>query len=368
VSTVVVAGMLAGDPGQGGATWATLQWALGIEELGHQVTVVDDLPPGRSVNADVLATLDAVRSQFNVDAAVAAGGEVFGMDAVEFGRRLNSADAVVNLSGRFRHLDAVRSDAARVFVDLDPGFIQFWHAQGHDFAFGDHTHHYSVGQAIGTDACAAPTCGVEWGHVLPPVVLRHWPRQSPPPTRKLTTVANWRSYGSVHHLGRFYGQKVHSVRPLLELGRRSGVPVELAADFHDGDHSDHAALVENLWEVVPASAATGTADDYQRYVQGSWAEIGIAKHGYVAAATGWVSDRSAAYLASGRPVIAQDTGPTPLHGQDGFLSFSDVDTACAAIEELCGEYQRHADGARHLAEELFASDVVLGKLLEEVGL
>jgi hypothetical protein len=112
----------------------------------------------------------------------------------------------------------------------------------------------------------------------------------------------------------------------------------------------------------------GTPDDYRRFVQGSWAELGVAKSGYVVARSGWFSDRSACYLASGRPVVAQDTGFSAyLPTGDGLLPFTTVDEAAAAVDLIKGDYDRHRRAARMLAEEHFDSGLVLGRLLERLS-
>jgi glycosyltransferase involved in cell wall biosynthesis len=137
---------------------------------------------------------------------------------------------------------------------------------------------------------------------------------------------------------------------------------------HPDEHQDLAALKANGWELVDPIAVAGTPDAYRDFVRGSRAEIGIAKSGYVASRCGWFSDRSACYLASGRPVVAQDTGfSSYLPVGEGLFAFDDEDGAVNAIEELGRNYSRHARAARELAIEYFDSDRVLTMLLEQVA-
>lgn len=370
---IVVAGMVAGDPGQGGATWATLQWVLGLRDLGHDVVVVDQLAPDRVVTPAVLRTLAAVSSTFGLGGSIAlldqASGVAAGMSAPALDDVLARADVLVNLSGRLRSIDRAERVPTRVFVDLDPGFVQVWEHDGNDLGLRAHTHAATVGQNIGTAACTIPTLGREWIHVMPPVVLRLWPAEPMAAGRpcRLTTTANWRSYGSVCWDGRVLGQKAHSVRSLVELPKRSSVPLELALEIHPGDCADLEALERAGWCLTDPLTAAGTPERYRSYIAASCGEIGIAKQGYVAARTGWVSDRSASYAASGRPLVLHDTGASALAGRDGVLLFHDTGSAAEAIERFAADPARHAAGARALAEELFDSRAVLAGLLEAVG-
>ena len=370
---LVVAGMLAGDPHQGGAIWATLQWVLGLRDLGHAVTVVDELPDGAAITPAVTASLRATATAFDLCGSAAVFTEpvsdVIGMSSAALRHTLARADVLVNLSGRLRSLDLVGATPIRVFVDLDPGFVQLWHAEGHDLGLQHHSHAATVGQAIGTPTCDLPTLGVDWIHVMPPVVLAHWPCVPLPShsTPRLTTTANWRSYGNVTWRGVSLGQKAHSTRTLAALPARSALPLEIALQIHPGDGADRAALDRAGWLLVDPLAMAGTPQRYHSYITASSGEIGIAKHGYVCARTGWVSDRSAAYAASGRPLVLQDTGDHGLHDRPGVLTFCDVDSAVEAVQRLRADHRRHATGARDVAEECFDSRRVLGGLLERVA-
>jgi hypothetical protein len=184
----------------------------------------------------------------------------------------------------------------------------------------------------------------------------------------VTTIANWRSYGSIEHASGFYGQKAHSFRELIALPQRSGGRFELALEIDPAETADLAALAGSGWSLVDPTRAAGTPGAYQRFIAGSWAELAVAKHGYVAARCGWFSDRSACYLASGRPVIAQDTGfGAQLPAGEGLLAFADTDGAAAALDELRGDYPRHARAARALAETYLDSRRVLERLLDRIG-
>jgi len=213
-----------------------------------------------------------------------------------------------------------------------------------------------------------PTGGREWITTLPPVVLEQWPVAAGPGDGSFTSVGNWRGYGSVEHDGIQYGQRVHSMRPLMELPRRTDAHFRLALAIHPDEHKDLELLAENKWELVDPVEAAGTPARYRGFTADSSAELGIAKSGYVLSRSGWFSDRSACYLASGRPVLAQETGFSRfLPTGEGLLSFEGVVDAAAGVEEIRGGYGRHARRAREIAEDLLDSDRVLGELLDKLG-
>jgi hypothetical protein len=280
------------------------------------------------------------------------------------------ADVLINLAGVLTDERLTEIVPLRVYVDLDPAFTQLWHAaEGIDMRLGSHDRFVTVGQAIGTDGCALPTCGVDWIPTLPPVVLRQWPPAGGPPRYGLTTVGNWRSYGSITYEGTHYGQKAHAVRDLLGLPRLvPGIPVEPAFAIHPDERPDLAQLADHGWRLQEPRSVAGDPDRYRGFVQASTAELGVAKSGYVASGCGWFSDRSACYLASGRPVIAQDTGwPSFLPEGEGLLAFSDVASAAGAIDRVLLSPRRHARAARDLAEEYLDARKVLRRLLDVVG-
>jgi hypothetical protein len=217
-------------------------------------------------------------------------------------------------------------------------------------------------------ACLAPDCGRPWITTLQPVALSQWPRGDAILYDALTTVGNWRGYGSVNFRGEFWGQKAHALRELIKLPERSKERFLLALAIHPEETTDLAALSANGWELANPAEVAVTPARYKQFVQQSKAELGVAKSGYVKSRCGWFSDRSACYLASGRPVVAQDTGFSDyLPTGEGLWAFNTVDEAADCIDQLNADYARHSEAARHLAEERFASAKVLNRLLESVG-
>jgi hypothetical protein len=203
---------------------------------------------------------------------------------------------------------------------------------------------------------------------LQPVVLDHWPRARHVSRHALTTVANWRGYGSIEFGGRFYGQKAHSLRPLSALPQRIDEDFVLALAIHDDERSDLALLKRHGWQLVDPAQVADTPDAFHAFVRKSKAEFGIAKSGYVAANCGWFSDRSICYLASGRPVIAQETGFSEfLPSGEGLLAFETEEDVLSCIASLNGDYPRHCAAARRIAEEHFDAAMVLDRLLQRIG-
>jgi hypothetical protein len=365
----VLSGMIAGDPHQGGATWAVLQYALGLRRLGWDVLLVEQVEAQSAQSAsyfrEVVTAFDLERS-----AALLRSGteETVGLPYAELLDASRGADLLINVSGILTDERLIEAVPIRVYLDLDPAFNQLWQASGIDMRFGGHTHFVTVGQAIGTPGSEVPTCGLEWIPTVPPVVLEHWPRADRDAGGPITTIGNWRGYGSIEHRGVQYGQKVHSMREFMSLPRLTDADFELALSIHPDEKPDLAALAENGWKLVDPVGVAGTPGRYRDFIQRSRAELGIAKSGYVASRSGWFSDRSACYLASGRPVLAQETGFSDfLPAGEGLLAFTTLEDAAAGVKELERDYALHARRARELAVESFDSDKVLARLLEKVG-
>jgi hypothetical protein len=361
--TIVVSGMLAGVPGQGGASWAVLQYVLGLERLGHRVVFVEpvaDLAGSRDYFRDLEGSLGLTAALVDADS-----GETLGLSRRQLLEAADDADLVLNLSGVLQDEDLLERIPVRAFVDIDPAFTQLWHeAEGIDLGFERHNRFVTIGQALGSGHCAVPTCGREWITTPQPVVLDRWPVAGSIPDETLTTVGHWRGYGSIDYRGVRYGQKAHSLRPLIDAPARAGARFALALGIHPDESADLDELDSHGWQLVDPAVVAGSARDYQAFVRGSWAEFGLAKEGYVASACGWFSDRSVCYLASGRPVLAQDTGfgayvPTGA----GVLSFRTADDVAAGVESLRRDYDGHRRAARAIAEEVFDSDRVLARLL-----
>ena len=374
--SVVVSGMVAGDPYQGGASWAVLQYVLGLQRLGCDVVLVEQWEAPQETTSLTRTPAgfyfrEIVRS-FGIEecsALLRAGtDQTVGLVYARLRERCRGADLLINISGILTEPELISDIPVRAYLDLDPAFNQLWHESGIDMRFEAHNRFVTVGQALGTPDSPVPTAGREWIPTLPPVVLDRWPSAGGPGDGSFTSIGNWRGYGSVEHEGVHYGQRVHSMRPFMELPRRTDAQFRLALAIHPGEKKDLEALDANGWQLVDPLDAAGTPERYARFIKRSTAELGIAKSGYVLSRSGWFSDRSACYLASGRPVLAQETGFTRfLPAGDGLLSFETLDEAVAGVEAIRSDYARHARAARELAEDLLDSDRVLQALLDALA-
>jgi Glycosyl transferases group 1 len=368
--------MIAGVPRHGGATWAVLQYMLGFARLGHEVMFVEqcdqsgfeEAPSDRS---GCVSYFREVTRAFGLEesAAMLLEGtqQTVGVPYERLRRFAADADLLVNISGILTDATLISDIPVRVYLDLDPAFNQLWQVSGIDMRFDGHTHFVTVGQAIGTPASPVPTCGRSWLPTVPPVVMEHWPPATRITTDAFTTIGNWRGYGSIEYEGIHYGQKAHSLRQFMSVPTRTTASFQLALAIHPDEKKDIVALSENGWGLLDPDRVAGTPERYRSLIQGSRGEFGIAKSGYVASRCGWFSDRSVCYLASGRPVIAQETGFSRFFPTgEGLFAFETSDDVLAAIEELRRDYPRHSQAARALAEEHFDSDKVLERFIRRV--
>jgi hypothetical protein len=250
-----------------------------------------------------------------------------------------------------------------VFLDIDPGFGQMWRELGLADVFAGHDVHVTIGENVGRAECTVPTCGIAWLTTRQPVVLSHWPMQRSTGAR-FTSVCSWRgAYDPVELGGTRYGLRVHEFRRFAPLPRETEESFELALDIHPAETSDLQLLERTGWRLADPAAVAGDPRSYRTYVQASKAELMVAKNMYVETRSGWFSDRSICYLASGRPVVAQDTGLAGLlPAGDGLVTFTTLGEAREAVGSIGGDYARHARAARAIAEEYFDSDKVLGRL------
>jgi hypothetical protein len=381
--TAIVSGALANKHRNGGAAWTRLSWALGLRRLGFRVCFVEQIDPAACVDAagapaafegsENLAFFRRVTRRFGLadSAALVCGERVDGVPMPELLDRAADAEVLLNITGHLS-LEPLRSRPRRkVYIDLDPGYTQIWHAEGvggprlegHDFYF-------SVGENVGTAGCPIPTGGLRWRPVRQPVLLDDWPVCGTAEPDRFTTVASWRGpYGPVTQGGATLGPKAHEFRTLTGLpGRVPAATFEIALDIHPADAKDAEWLRGSGWRLADPKAVAGDPDTFRAYVQGSGAEFSVAQAVYVRTGSGWFSDRTVRYLASGKPVVVQDTG----FGRNypvgrGLLTFRTPDTAVASIEAVRADYEAHCRAARALAEQYFAAETVLGRLLEEIA-
>jgi hypothetical protein len=382
--TIVIAGSLAQKPGHGGHTWVFLQYLLGFRRLGWDVLFLDQLAPASCIDAagrpcppeeaPGLCHLRDVLGRFGLGEAfsvIYSRGERFlGLPRPQVLEQARNAAFLLNVMGFLGQEEVLAAARRRVFLDIDPGFGQMWRELGLSDPFRGHDDFVTIGEKVGRPGCEIPTCGLSWVTTPQPVVLEHWPVRSGTGEGAFTSVASWRgAYGPLEYGGKTYGLRVHEFRRFASLPRLTGERFHLALDIHPSDGKDLALLAEGGWSLVDPRTAAGDPWKYQDFVQRSRAEFMVAKNMYVQSRSGWFSDRSICYLASGKPVLAQDTGLEDLYPRDrGLLTFGTPDEAVARVGELAHDYARHARAARAIAEEYFDSDKVLARLLGKLGI
>jgi hypothetical protein len=386
MATAIVGGALANKPFNGGEAWVRLAWILGLQRLGFEVYFVEELASAACVDAaGEPAEFDASANRAYFESVVRdfgfegragllcdGGDRGSGLGLGELTEIAAQADVLFNVSGNLELEELLGRPGATVYVDLDPGFTQAWHAdRSVPFRIAEHDHYATVGLNVGTTECPVPACGLEWIATLPPVPIDEWPaRPQPPGPLRFTTVATWRSpYGALEVGGRTMGLKHHQFRRLIELPERvDDVIFELALDIEEGDSADRDALLEHGWRLVDPREVAGTPRAFRDYVGGSSAEFSVAQGVYTETASGWFSDRTGAYLASGRPAVVQDTGiGEMLPPNEGLLTFYTLEQAVTAVERVVAQRERQESAAREWAVGHLNSDVVLGRLLSSVG-
>lgn len=377
---IVVLGYLIRGP-LGGLAWHHLQYVAGLKELGHEVLFLEDSEDYASCYHPELdcMTKDAtygLRFASDAFARIGAGndwayhdahvGQWHGPAAVRAVAFCRQADLLLNVSGVNPLRPWSMQVSRRVFVDTDPGFTQIRHLidpAARSLA-DDHTHYFSFGENIGLRDCSVPDDGYFWKPSRQPVVSGLWPVTTGHAEGRFTTVMQWDSYAPREFNGLRLGMKSESFEPYWDLPALVGQPFELAVGSRSAPREQ---LTRSGWSVRDSREPTRDPWVYQAYLQQSKAEFAVAKHGYVVTGCGWFSERSAAYMACGRPVLVQDTGFSHwLPTGRGVLTFASLDEAREGVTEINRDYQRHCRAARDIAEEYFRPEVVLLPLIEDV--
>jgi ATP-binding cassette subfamily B protein/subfamily B ATP-binding cassette protein MsbA len=382
--SIVVLGSMSAMP-VAGVIWQTLQYLVGFQRLGYDVYYVEShgrypraLNPsdGQDAIASVVDLISSAMARVNMAGrwcylALNHGERHYGMSRDELKRRYREASAIINLHGGTVPRPEHTSTGRLIYLETDPVSIQAAVADGNqrDIDFlALHNAFFSYGENYGAPDCRVPQS--ERFHFLPtrqPVVLEYWPfdRRS---SSQFTTVGNWNQFQDVTIDGETYtwSKRIEFLK-FIDLPTHRQEKFELA--LSQCSPEDVALLRENGWKVRDALEFSYDAEAYRDYIASSRAEFTVAKDQNVRLRSGWFSDRSATYLASGRPVVTQDTGfGNILPTGAGLFAFKTMDEARAAIDQISASYQRQRGAARRIAEEWFDSDVVLGQLLRDLDL
>jgi hypothetical protein len=377
--TVIVTGYLIRNTG-GGHVLSILHYLDGLQQLGYEVVFLehfgwaescydptigamsDDPGHGISVIAPILHSIGVERWCY-----VGPDGIYHGMSRQDVLSACRSAEFLVSL-WLVTWMEEMRECRYRIFIDLDPGFTQFpmsplpvpardGYASPYEFDI-----HFSYGTRIGAPDCPIPTHGIVWHPLLPPVSLRLLPPIRTTDCGRFTTVMGWNSRTPIVYKDQEYGQKDVEFRRVIDLPKRlPEMTFEIALG---GGSAPRAEIASAGWKLVDPQIEIPTPERYLDYIAGSSGEFSVAVNLEVKARSGWFSDRTAAYLASGKPAVVQETGFSEfLPTGEGLLAFGDLDGAVAAIEAVCSDYQRHCRIARELAEEYLDARKVLGRML-----
>lgn len=391
---ILVGGFLGILPA-GGVSWDYLQYPLGFFYLGHDVFYVEDTrlypiyqPPGSDWNdaSSCVRHLQALMRYFGLDGRWAyrdeASGQCFGLSEQQIKEICNTADVFINISCSTFLREEYLQIPKRVLIDSDPMFTQIQYATAQLFTPGSanmrqlvdqHNYLFSFGENIGAEDCRIPLEGKKWHPTRQPICLQHWPVRELADVRnaRISTLMNWAAGQELHYAGESWGQKDSEFPKIEQLPPQfpaQNFAIVVNQTGKTAQFFPKVAIESAGWTILDPAETAKDWLDYRSFLQGSLAELSVAKATYVKARTGWFSCRSACYLASGRPVIAQDTGWSRYYPcGEGLFSFREEKEAKAALQELLADYPRHSRAARRIAEDFFDSNHVLSTLLEQLN-
>jgi hypothetical protein len=348
-----------------------LQWLHGLRLFGHEVLYYDcisDAPEAAALFGQI------IERWWDSGLAVAMrpnGESVFGPSVADIEAFARDSAGIISLGCQFSAdpdpwLASVRP---RVLIDTDPGFSQLWAVEGSsDDVLGRHDLYFTVGSNIGTVRSSLPTLGIDWRPIWNPIITEWWKPEAPRTRDRFTTIAGLWLNGYQPFEGVTWGPKAEELRRFLRLPALAGEPIEMALESGSGDELVRE-LAQNGWRLESADAVASTPESYQEYVTTSAGEFSCAKGLYVGSRSGWFSDRSACFLAAGRPVVVQDTGIEDLlPSGTGLFPVATVEAAADAIRRIRMDYTRQSTIARQIALEYFDARRVLPVLLEAMGL
>jgi hypothetical protein len=371
---VVCSGYLIRYP-LGGFSWHHLQYLLGFQRLGHKVTYVEDFGWPRSCY-DPSTNEQTSNPRYGLEyfkqmlatygfkgewCFLGEDGAAHGMKRSDVAEACSQSDVYFNLSN-MNWLPGLELCRRRILIDTDPAFTQVGFGMGGPFS--RYQALFTYGENVHQPGCTMPTGGQQWRATRQPIVLGAWPVQPANPNAPFTTVMNWASYPEREAEGRVFGQKDREFPPYFDLPKEAAMPMELAIGA--APPAVREQLAQGGWKLSDPRNATRTPEIFQHYVANSRGEFSVAKHAYVSTRCGWFSDRSCCYLATGRPVVLQDTGFSDfLPCGEGLLAFGSLQEAKSAIGAITSQYEKHCRAARKLAENYFDSRKVLTSLLEQ---
>jgi hypothetical protein len=369
-----------------GVVWQLLHHLVGFQRLGFDVyyledhwayvydplknSPVPDAAPNLKLVVDVLERYGFGQRWGFLDPA---SGDYLGMSGDRCGALLKEADCVFNLCVATKPREEHQLCRRLVYLETDPGPFQVDLARGDAQAIETARYHhdfFTYAYNLGAPDCLLPPGPMRWHRTRPPVLLDIWHEGVGPAEPKLfTTVGTWTNKGNDLEINgeRYWWSKHINFKQVLEVARDSGQGIELATDIDSGP--DYERAVAGGFTVRPVIPMSPDFEGYREYISSSRGEFTVSKDSYVRTRSGWFSDRTAAYLAAGRPVVTQFTGfekylPTGL----GLLGFTDAAEAVDAIKRINADYGRHAQAARELAQQYFDAAKLLEEMVAALGL
>jgi glycosyltransferase involved in cell wall biosynthesis len=383
---LVVLGMMSKMP-VAGVVWQTVHYLVGFKRLGYEVYYVEAHARTPSMlmdredddsSAKAAAFIANVMVRFDLGDrwafhALHGDGRCYGMSKPKLDALYRDAALLVNLHGGTEPLPEHSATGRLVYLETDPVQLQVELASGLQSTIDflePHCAFFTFAENLGAADCGLPVS--DRYHFRPtrqPVVLDFWDKNAGPARNFFTTIGNWRqNWRSVSFCDETYHwSKHHEFEKFLDTPARTGHRFELSLSSVEPD--EQQLLQEHGWKVRRALDFSTDVDAYREYVARSRGEFTVAKDQNVRLRTGWFSDRSATYLAAGRPVVTQDTGfGNILPVGRGLFPFSTGEEIVDAIAEINSDYRLQRRAAREIAAEFFDARSVLGRLLEDVGL
>jgi len=381
---VIVFGILFWYP-LAGVTYQFLHYLVGLRRLGWDVYYVEDSnrwlydPHLNDLSGDPAPNIAAVAPVLEAHGfaghwafrAGVPGSPCYGMSEEQLRRLYREADAFLNVTGSQEMREELLACPRRLYVETDPFAEQIKIAKGDQGTvayLAKHDTHFSFGENLGASDCSVPVSHFQWLPTRQPVVLDWWGGSNASVRPVFTTIATWHNKGKeVVYLGETYHwTKDREFRKVLDLGRLRPGTFELALGR---DEEVWSLLGNHGWSVVGSLSVSRQTDSYRSYIQTSRGEFTVSKDQVVRPRTGWFSDRSACYLAAGRPVITQETGFSKfLPTGRGLFAFQNMEDVLAAVDEIGRDYEKHCRAARDIAAEYFAAETVLASLMDRAGL
>lgn len=369
---------------QGGGHWMVfLQYLLGLRGLGHEVFLWEQMESTGDSAADrtfadsffhrlaefgfeknaALLVYDKSSDPITLQAV-----RPLGCSELQLREIAASADLLWNLCGALRN-PMLSLFKRRALIDLDPGHLHV-SATMCDMGLADHDVFLTIGAKINDADCGVPRLGLSWRTFVPFVYLPMWTSQPDPgKAAPFTSITHW-NWEELYHDDRPLSlSKRDAYLRFLDLPHRSGRAFQLAANIHPDDNTgDRELLAGHGWQLTHPYDVADSPAAYQHFIVGSRAEISCVKPIFRELRTGWFSDRSACYLAAGRPVLGEDTGfGDHLPTGDGLILFRDMDEAVSAVADIDANYERHSRSARDFAEQFLDSERSLKLMIDACG-